>query len=471
MPRLVIHHPLLSYENGSEFIQAWFDAEQGKLDPFILFVEGSIPNEQINGEGHWSGFGVDDQTGQPITTSEWVDRLASKADVVVALGTCATYGGIPAMRNNPTGAMGLPDYLGWSFKSRQDVPIVCLPGCPAQPDNITETLLYLLLMLAGMAPMIELDEALRPGWLFQRTVHEGCNRAAFYEHGDFAQEYGSHKCLIKLGCKGPVVKCNVATRGWVGGRGGCPNVGGICIGCTMPGFPDRFLPFMSTPGVVKLSLVFPRFTYGPVLNMLRKQAMKRNSKEPEWRRPSEELISGYRPLWEEEKASRELVHRKYLVGGNQARCYEFGFGEHACVELDEGRILLRWTCRYHAAQWLECLQEQLLLDSALGLVIFRDQRDLRGDLTWRETQAMVQDLRRDPALVRVDLGDMGLVWQEQIALDEQVWEAGVEATYFDSALLRELMSSTATPRVAEALPQLLSEAQLVKYWDLGIGSG
>ena len=129
---------------------------------------------------------------------------------MVAVGTCATYGGIPAMKNNPTGAMGLADYLGWKFKSKAGLPIVNIPGCPAQGDNITETLMYLVLALAGMAPPPELDDQLRPKWLFGRTVREGCNRAGFTEQGNFATEYGSdHRCLVKLGCKGPVVKCNV----------------------------------------------------------------------------------------------------------------------------------------------------------------------------------------------------------------------------------------------------------------------
>ena len=95
--------------------------------------------------------------------------------------------------------------------------------------------------------MIPLDDALRPQWLFGATVHEGCDRAGYYEQGDFATEYGSPKCIVKLGCWGPVVKCNVPKRGWSNGSGGCPNVGGICIGCTMPGFPDKFMPFMDEP--------------------------------------------------------------------------------------------------------------------------------------------------------------------------------------------------------------------------------
>ena len=107
MPKVIVHNPVLAYEVGEEFMQAWYDAEAGKLDPFVLVVEGSIPNEKLSGEGYWTGMGNDRETGQPITTNEWLDRLAPKAAAVVAVGTCATYGGIPAMKNNPTGAMGV----------------------------------------------------------------------------------------------------------------------------------------------------------------------------------------------------------------------------------------------------------------------------------------------------------------------------------------------------------------------------
>ncbi|HJY25847.1 MAG TPA: hydrogenase expression protein HypE, partial [Actinomycetes bacterium] len=147
MPPLVLYNPLLAYETGADFVQSWYDAEAGKLDPFLLVLEGSVPNEEINGDGHWAGFGVDPDSGQPITTCSWIDRLAPRAAVVMAVGTCAAYGGIPAMKNNPTGAMGLRDYLGHDFVSRLGFPIVNLPGCPVQPDNITETLMYLVLQL------------------------------------------------------------------------------------------------------------------------------------------------------------------------------------------------------------------------------------------------------------------------------------------------------------------------------------
>jgi hydrogenase small subunit len=203
------------------------------------------------------------------------------------------------MKNNPTGAMGVPDYLGWNWKSKAGLPVVCIPGCPAQPDNMTEVLLYLALVLAGMAPVPELDDQLRPKWLFGRTVHEGCNRAAFYEHGDFATEYGSdHRCMVKLGCKGPVVKCNVPIRGWQSGIGGCPNVGGICMGCTMPGFPDKYMPFMDEDTNAKASTALAKFTYGPLLRWGRKNSIKtKGDKEPAWRKPGPTNESGYVKRW------------------------------------------------------------------------------------------------------------------------------------------------------------------------------
>ena len=106
------------------------------------------------------------------------------------------------MEGNPTDCMGLPDYLGWKWKSKTEIPIVCVPGCPVQPDNFMETLLYLLYMASGRAPMIPLDEALRPTWLFGSTVHEGCDRGGYYEQAQFAEEYGSPQCIVKLGLLG-----------------------------------------------------------------------------------------------------------------------------------------------------------------------------------------------------------------------------------------------------------------------------
>jgi len=283
VPHVVFRNPFLARETGDEFLEHFHRAARGQSGEFILVIEGSVPDESNKAEGYWAAFGTDSDTGQPILTCDWIDRLAPKAWAVLAAGTCATYGGIHAMRGNPTGCMGLADYLGWQWKSRAGIPIVNVPGCPVQPDNFMETLLYLLYQAAGLAPSIRLDEALRPIWLFSQTLHEGCDRGGYYEQAQFADTYGTPECIVKLGCWGPVVNCNVGKRGWMSGIGGCPNVGGICIGCTMPGFPDKFMPFMNQPPGSLLSS-HAVSTYGKAIRALRQFTQGSLNKEPAWRR-------------------------------------------------------------------------------------------------------------------------------------------------------------------------------------------
>src|ERR1700678_2482283 len=152
IPKVNLLNGFLAYENGEEFMARFHRAAAGDVGPFILVIEGSIPDETNKKEGYWASFGTDQKTLQPILTCDWIDRLAPKAWAVIAAGTCATYGGLHAMEGNPTGAMGLPDYLGWKWRSKADVPIVCVPGCPVQPDNFMEVLLYLLYQVAGSNP-------------------------------------------------------------------------------------------------------------------------------------------------------------------------------------------------------------------------------------------------------------------------------------------------------------------------------
>jgi hydrogenase small subunit len=294
LPTVHLHNPVLAYEVGDDFLKRWHLAAEGRLNPFLLVVEGSIPNEKIKDQGYWAGFGRDQATGQPIPTCDWIDRLAPKAWAVVTAGTCSAYGGIHAMEGNPTGCMGLADYLGWKWRSKAGIPIINVPGCPVHPDNFMETLLYLVRQAAGQVPMIPLDDALRPTWLFENTVHEGCDRAAYYEQADFADGYGSRKCIVKQGCWGPVVNCNVGKRGWINGIGGCPNVGGICIGCTMPGFPDKFMPFLNEPPGARLSTTAV-VLYGRTVRALRRFTQASLNKEPAWRRPGTELKTGCKP--------------------------------------------------------------------------------------------------------------------------------------------------------------------------------
>jgi hydrogenase small subunit len=297
LPKVHLHNKVLDYSlGGAEYLEVFHRAARGELGaPFVLVIEGSIPNERINGDGYWTSFG-NRPDGQPKTLNAWIDELAPKAWGVVAVGTCAAYGGIHAMAGNPTGCMGLADYLGWDFRSAAGLPIVNVPGCPVQPDNFMETLTWLLYQAAGENPIIPLDEQLRPTWLFGKTVHEGCDRAGYYEQGDFALDYNSPKCQVKVGCWGPVVNCNVPKRGWMAGIGGCPNVGGICIGCTMPGFPDKFMPFMDEPPGATVSTGVVR-AYGRLIRSLRALTNATVNEEPRWRHTGPALTTGYDPRW------------------------------------------------------------------------------------------------------------------------------------------------------------------------------
>ena len=113
LPKIAVHWPLIDFECGptggaDDFLEWFFKADRGELEPFVLVVEGSIPNEAIKNEGYWCGFGNNPATGQPMTTSEWLDRLTPKATAVVAVGTCATYGGIHAMAGSVLATVSSP---------------------------------------------------------------------------------------------------------------------------------------------------------------------------------------------------------------------------------------------------------------------------------------------------------------------------------------------------------------------------
>jgi hydrogenase small subunit len=253
LPKIVLHHPVLSVTAGDEFLEAWHKAKKGELGaPYVLLFEGSVADEKIAGKygGYWSAMGVNtDELGvsKPIPTSKWLDDLAPGAAAVVAVGTCATWGGIPAAAGNVTNSMSVMDFLGKDYLSALGLPPINIPGCAPVGDNITETIASILMFLVGLGPLPEFDGLGRPAWLYRDTVHRGCVRAGSYEEGIFAKKHGEKECLVELGCWGPVVQCNMVSRGALGHNGGCMNTGGICIGCTMPGFPDAFAPFYKAP--------------------------------------------------------------------------------------------------------------------------------------------------------------------------------------------------------------------------------
>jgi hydrogenase small subunit len=286
VPRVVLHHPVTSVEAGEAFVRNYEMAANGELNaPYVVIYEGSIADERIAAAtgGYWCGMGVKDVDGlpQPVPTSTWLTRMAPGAAAIIAIGTCATWGGIPAAYGNPTGAMSVMDYLGKEYRSALGLPVVNVPGCSPVGDNFTETVAAVLLFLNGYGPLPEFDDLGRPAWLFNQTVHQRCVRAGFYEEGTFAEHYGDPECLVEIGCWGPVVQCNITSRGAINHVGGCMNVGGICIGCTMPGFPDRFAPFYKRPPGTIVSSSAAR-AVGSFVRPLRRMTMEFQNREPRW---------------------------------------------------------------------------------------------------------------------------------------------------------------------------------------------
>ena len=287
VPKVVLHHPVLAVVAGEKFMRPFHLAAQGKLNaPYVVICEGSIMDETIAAStgGYWAGLGAeDDENGdpQPIPSAEWVTRLAKGAAAVIAVGTCATWGGVPAAAGNPTNATGVMDFLGEDYRSSLGLPVINIPGCAPQGDNITETIVAVLLYLHGIGPLPEFDGLGRPAWLFTQTVHRGCTRAGFYEEGMFAENYGDKECLVEIGCWGPVVQCNINQRGALNHVGGYMNVGAPCIGCTMPGFPDSFAPFYEKPPGTIVSTNLSR-TSGLLIRNLRCISQNFQNKTPRW---------------------------------------------------------------------------------------------------------------------------------------------------------------------------------------------
>lgn len=218
-------------------------AKSGEISPMLLVLEGAFPNESNAGDGYWSSIGS--LNGEPIRATEWLQQAAKYAAAVVAIGTCAAFGGIPAGTPNPTGAKGVYEILGKDYKSGLNLPVVNVPGCPAAGDWQTKTFAHLLLTVKGLLPPPELDEYLRPVFLYRNTVHERCGRGIWYSSGKFSKEYSEPYCMYELGCKGPIVNCPITTIPFVEGVGICTEYGSVCIGCTDPRFPDAPLsPFL-----------------------------------------------------------------------------------------------------------------------------------------------------------------------------------------------------------------------------------
>ena len=319
VPRVILHSPVVNMESGPNYIRAHEKALKGELGaPYAIVLEGSIADEtkalETSGGQSWWSWQGEEPWGpngemRPVSIDEWIARLAPGAAAAIAIGTCATWGGIPSAQGNPTGAMSLMDFLGKDYRSAFGLPIVNVPGCAPVGDNFTETVAAILYFLQGFGPLPEFDDLGRPAWLFGETVHRHCVRGAYYEEGTYASEFGDKECLVEIGCWGPVVNCNITSRGAIRHAGGCMNSGGACIGCTMPGFPDKFTPFYKKSPGSTVSTTASRML-GSVIRPLRQITNNHLNREVRWDL-HDDVPSGWARAESETDVADKVIHHFY----------------------------------------------------------------------------------------------------------------------------------------------------------------
>ncbi len=212
-----------------DVLQTSAEARKGEC---LLIVEGAIPTA-AKGLMGFSG----EKDGKPYLMVDAVEDLGRNACAVLAVGTCASYGGIFAAEPNPSGAVGVTKL----FKQRGiETPVINIPGCPANPDWLVGAIAHVLLF--GLYRPEELDDAGRPLEFFGSLIHENCPRRPFFDAGKFAGKIGDEGCLYRLGCKGPVAYADCWKRGFNNHTNWCINAGSPCHACTEPGFPDTVSP-------------------------------------------------------------------------------------------------------------------------------------------------------------------------------------------------------------------------------------
>ena len=216
---------------GARVIDVVQDTRENLPGGYILVMEGSIqlthPAFATMGEAGGEG---------EVPISEVAADLAKSAMAVVAMGTCASFGGIPSGDPNPTGAVSIAELCA---RENIDTPIVNIPGCPPHPDWFVGSLAAV--MRYGL-DAVEVDEIGRPKLFYGKLIHETCPRRPDFDAGKFARAFGEPGCLYEIGCKGPVTNADCPTRMWNTGTSWCIGAGSPCHGCVEPDFPDRFSP-------------------------------------------------------------------------------------------------------------------------------------------------------------------------------------------------------------------------------------
>ena len=230
---------------GHQAEAALEQAMKDNAGKYVLVIEGAIPTKENGKYCIIAG----------KTAIEATQEAASKAAAVIAIGSCASWGGIPSADPNPTGAVGVNEIV-------KGKPVVTIPGCPANPYNLLGT----VLQFATFGTLPALDEKGRPKFAYARVIHDDCPRRAHFDAGRFVEKFGDagHRqgwCLYKTGCKGPQTHANCSLKHFGEVEGAWPiGIGHPCFGCTEKAMAFR-VPLHQT---VEISRPVPPDTYPPI---------------------------------------------------------------------------------------------------------------------------------------------------------------------------------------------------------------
>ncbi|MEA3277868.1 MAG: hydrogenase small subunit [Pseudomonadota bacterium] len=231
---LILDHFSLNYHNtlqaaaGTAAEASKGQTIRGDFGRYIAVVDGSVP---IGEGGSWSMIG-----GR--SALDVVYEAVERAALVISVGNCASFGGLPKADPNPGDSFGVDELMAQQLVPRR--PLINIPGCPPVPEVLTGSIAYVLAFRA----LPELDQYRRPKVYFGKTVHDCCNRLTHYVEGNFALSFDDEGarngwCLWQLGCKGPTTYNACSTVRWNQGTSYPMHSGHGCLGCSEPGFWDK----------------------------------------------------------------------------------------------------------------------------------------------------------------------------------------------------------------------------------------
>lgn len=223
----VDYHETIMAPSGKRAEKSLMDVVNNHKGKYFVVVEGSIP---LKDNGVYCCIG-----GKAAI--DIVREVCGNALATIAVGTCATYGGIPAANPNPTGAVGVKDAV-------PNATVINLPGCPVNVENLTACIVHYLTL--GRLP--QTDKLGRPLFAYGKRIHDNCERRGHFDAGQFVQKWGDegHRqgwCLYEMGCKGPATFHNCPTVKYNEGTSWPVQAGHGCIGCSEPHFWDSMSPF------------------------------------------------------------------------------------------------------------------------------------------------------------------------------------------------------------------------------------